>query len=150
MAKVRSIKDADGNVLDQVPPGYPGEIEGWRDMPAAGEIVLEAESERHAKQVIKVRLHSHMFLLSTSVVIVQVREDELERLQQEQDLKVIKQKQIAHQQEYKEQLEKKRQMGRFRMKPRGPRPKEYTEGRSINLFCILYFYIKKIFYYYFR
>jgi len=65
MAKVRSIKDADGGVLDQVPPGHPAEIEGWRDMPAAGEIVLEAESEKHAKQVIKVGLHSHslMFLL---------------------------------------------------------------------------------------
>lgn len=54
MAKVRSMKDADGKILDKVPPGYSVEIDGWRDLPASGEVVLEAEHEREAKQVIKV------------------------------------------------------------------------------------------------
>lgn len=56
MAKVRTLKNADGVELSEVPPGYPAEIDGWRALPNAGEIVLQAESEKYAKQVIKVCL----------------------------------------------------------------------------------------------
>lgn len=50
LAKVRVLRDANGEKLEKVPPGYPTEIEGWRDLPPAGEQVLEVESERRARK----------------------------------------------------------------------------------------------------
>ncbi|XP_050305468.1 translation initiation factor IF-2, mitochondrial [Anthonomus grandis grandis] len=119
MGKVRTIKDADGREMDAVPPGYPAEIDGWKELPGAGEIVLEAESERVARQVIKLR----------------EEEQELKRL--EQDLKVIEQKQEAHNQVYKEKLKRKRLMGWYRLKPEGPRQPEIQEVNGPPAFNII-------------
>ncbi|XP_066142898.1 translation initiation factor IF-2, mitochondrial isoform X2 [Euwallacea fornicatus] len=118
MAKVKSIKDADGRILDQVLPGYSAEIDGWKELPAAGDVVLEAKSEKEAKIVIK------------------FREDALEQKKLEEDLKVIKQKQEMHDKEYKQYLKEKRLSGRFKMRRQGPRQKEIAEddgSPSINV-----------------
>jgi translation initiation factor IF-2 len=37
--------DEKGQVLDEAPPGSPVEIIGWRDLPSAGEVILECGSE---------------------------------------------------------------------------------------------------------
>ncbi|CAH1126569.1 unnamed protein product [Ceutorhynchus assimilis] len=112
MAKVRSLKDADGKSLDKVSPGYPVEIDGWRDLPAAGDIVLEAESEKEARLVIK------------------FREAEAEKKKQLEDLKIIEQKQEVHKRNYKEHLKHKRSLGRYRMKQEGPRKPEIDEDNG--------------------
>ncbi|XP_066262644.1 translation initiation factor IF-2, mitochondrial [Euwallacea similis] len=109
MAKVRSIKDADGRILDQVSPGYPAEIDGWKVLPAAGDVVLEAKSEKDARIVIK------------------FREDDLEQKKLEEDLKIIKQKQEMHDNKYQQYLKEKRQLGKFKMRRQGPRQKEIAE-----------------------
>ncbi|VEN34226.1 unnamed protein product [Callosobruchus maculatus] len=106
MAKVRALKDADSKLLSEVPPGYPAEIEGWRDLPQAGEQVLEVESEKRAREVIR------------------FREDQKEKEKSETELKAIEQKMQQHEREYKERLEMKRRLGRYRMKPDGPRKPE--------------------------
>lgn len=41
--------------IDIVTPGMPTEILGWRELPSAGEIALEVESEKKANSVIKYR-----------------------------------------------------------------------------------------------
>lgn len=55
MAKVRLLRDDKGEILKEVTPGYATEIEGWKDLPPAGELVLEVESEKRAKEAIRFR-----------------------------------------------------------------------------------------------
>lgn len=55
MAKVRLLRNDKGEILKEVTPGYPTEIEGWKDLPPAGELVLEVESEKRAKEAIRFR-----------------------------------------------------------------------------------------------
>lgn len=123
MAKVRNLKDHDGKILNEVPPGYPAEIEGWRDLPPAGEIVLEVESEKRAREVIRVR----------------ERKKSLE--QQEKDAVVIAKKEEDHLREYKEKLQLKRKLGRFKLKREGPRKPEIEKGKSMeeNVLRFLFF-----------
>lgn len=44
-AKVRGLFDHNGQPLNEVEPGNPVEILGWRELPLAGDIILEVESE---------------------------------------------------------------------------------------------------------
>ncbi|XP_049818285.1 translation initiation factor IF-2, mitochondrial isoform X2 [Aethina tumida] len=112
MAKVRTLRDADGKQLQSVSPGYPVEIEGWRDLPSAGEQVLQVESERRARDVIK------------------TREEQKNLEQQEEVLQVIEQKREQHDREYKEKLEMKRKMGRYKLKREGPRQPEISRDNN--------------------
>ncbi|ODQ64423.1 hypothetical protein NADFUDRAFT_83897 [Nadsonia fulvescens var. elongata DSM 6958] len=54
--KVRSIKDDKGKILKQADPGAPVEIIGWKDLPEAGDEVLQSKTENEAKQAINNRL----------------------------------------------------------------------------------------------
>lgn len=112
MGKVRLLRNASGEIEKEVTPGYPAEIEGWKDLPPAGELVLEVESEKRAKEAIRVR----------------VRKKQME--QQEKDAKVIAEKEQQHLIEYKEKLALKRKLGRFKLKREGPRKPEieWDEG----------------------
>ncbi|KAF7266698.1 hypothetical protein GWI33_019990 [Rhynchophorus ferrugineus] len=109
IAKVRSLRDADGKPLEQVPPGYPAEIDGWRELPSAGELALEANSEKEARQVVKYRM------------------TKMELQKSLEEARVIEQKREIHLKEYKHRLELKRKAGRYRMRPEGPRKSEYQE-----------------------
>lgn len=110
MAKVRLLKDAEGKQLTHVGPGYPAEIEGWKDLPPAGEVVLEVESEKRAKEAIRVR----------------IRKKQLEK--QEKDAVFITAKEEQHLREYKQQLQLRRKMGRFKLRREGPRKPEIEKG----------------------
>lgn len=44
-AKVRSMFDDQGKPIQQAPPSTPVEIVGWKDLPNAGDEILEVESE---------------------------------------------------------------------------------------------------------
>ncbi|XP_060537272.1 translation initiation factor IF-2, mitochondrial isoform X2 [Cylas formicarius] len=117
-ARVRLLRDASGQVLQSVTPGNPVEIEGWRDLPPAGELILEVENEGLAKDVIK------------------FREKLLEQKKLEEDEKIIKQKREEHDLAYREQLEKKRKLGRRRLKREGPRQPEFIKENgppSLNI-----------------
>jgi translation initiation factor IF-2 len=43
--RVKRMRSDDGSVLDKVTPSEPAEILGWKELPVAGDLVLEAESE---------------------------------------------------------------------------------------------------------
>lgn len=125
MGKVRTIRDADGKMLNKVHPGYPAEIDGWKDIPTPGDQILEVETEKQAREV------------------TALREELLEQEKAQKDMEIINDKREQHQQVYKELLEKKRRMGRFKLKREGPRKPEIEEGevsgfllRYSNLFCI--------------
>lgn len=54
-AKVRGMFDHNNQPIDVVTPGMPTEILGWRELPAAGDIVLEVDNEKKANLVLRHR-----------------------------------------------------------------------------------------------
>ncbi|OJD14992.1 translation initiation factor IF-2 [Emergomyces pasteurianus Ep9510] len=55
-AKIRTLKNEAGIVINEALPGTPVEVDGWKEQPQAGNEVLEATSEQQAKSVIEYRL----------------------------------------------------------------------------------------------
>ncbi|KAJ3091365.1 hypothetical protein HK102_000823 [Quaeritorhiza haematococci] len=53
--KVRMMSDENGRSLQTAGPSVPCEIMGWKTLPVAGDLVLEAENEDLAKKVIESR-----------------------------------------------------------------------------------------------
>lgn len=104
-AKVRGIFDHTGQLLECATPGTPVEIIGWRELPSAGDVILEVESEKKAHSVIHYRQSKSLTEKAIS------------------DLEVIQKKEEAHNAEYQEKLTKRRATGVFRPKL-GNRPKE--------------------------
>lgn len=121
MSKVRTIKDADGRQLSQVSPGYPAEVDGWKDLPPAGEIILEVENEKQAKAALRARQ------------VKKLKEKEKE------DAVIISAKEEQHLREYREKLKLKRSLGRGRLKPTGPRKSEMRtdEGGTAELNLVI-------------
>ncbi|XP_068088647.1 translation initiation factor IF-2, mitochondrial [Hyperolius riggenbachi] len=50
--KVRLMFDENNTALNDVKPSMPVEIVGWKDLPSAGEEILEVESEQRAREVV--------------------------------------------------------------------------------------------------
>ncbi|CAK4034883.1 Translation initiation factor IF-2, mitochondrial [Lecanosticta acicola] len=55
-ARVRTLKNEGGQTVDEVGPGMPVEVDGWKDQPIAGDEVLQARSEQKATDVVEFRL----------------------------------------------------------------------------------------------
>uniref|UniRef100_A0A8C5RU90 Mitochondrial translational initiation factor 2 n=1 Tax=Laticauda laticaudata TaxID=8630 RepID=A0A8C5RU90_LATLA len=86
-AKVRLIFDDSGKIMENASPGLPTEIVGWKEVPAAGEEILEVESEQRAHEVVEWRNY--------------VKQQEKIKKDQE----IIEEKQRAHQEVYKKKRE---------------------------------------------
>ena len=54
-AKVRQLASGDGQILTSAGPGTPIEVTGWKDLPEAGDEVLEAQNEEDAKRAVENR-----------------------------------------------------------------------------------------------
>lgn len=54
-AKIRHLRSEAGVEIDEAPPGTPVEILGWKDLPAAGDQVLQAPDEGRAKDAVEYR-----------------------------------------------------------------------------------------------
>ena len=79
-ARVRTLHNEAGVVVDSAGPGTPVEIDGWKDQPAAGDEVLQAEDEQHARSVIAIRLEAaERIKMATDMTAV----NEARRLEQE-------------------------------------------------------------------
>ena len=55
-ARIRSLRNEAGTELAEAPPGTPVEVMGWRELPDAGEQVLQAPDEGKAKTAVDYRL----------------------------------------------------------------------------------------------
>lgn len=104
-AKVRGLFDHTGRPLDAAPPGTPVEILGWRELPDAGDTILEVDTERRAHAVIAHR---------------QAR-SQTERSGDE--VAAIRAKEEQHNAAYRAQREARRQAGGRRLRL-ATRPKE--------------------------
>ncbi|KAF3066423.1 Translation initiation factor IF-2, mitochondrial [Daldinia childiae] len=54
-AKIRHLRNEAGLEIDEAPPGTPVEILGWKDLPAAGDQVLQSPDEGRAKIAVEYR-----------------------------------------------------------------------------------------------
>jgi translation initiation factor IF-2 len=55
-ARVKTLKNEAGVSVEQVGPGIPVEVDGWREQPVAGDEVLQAPDEQRASDVAELRL----------------------------------------------------------------------------------------------
>ena len=51
MCKVRALFNEKDQRIKQAPPGTPVEITGWKDVPSAGDIVLQVETDVSTAEV---------------------------------------------------------------------------------------------------
>ena len=58
-AKIRHMRNEAGMEIEEAPPGTPVEIFGWRDLPAAGDQVLQAPDEGKARSAVEYREGLH-------------------------------------------------------------------------------------------
>jgi translation initiation factor IF-2 len=114
-AKVRGMFDEHGSPLLKAGPSTPVEVIGWRELPSAGDAIYEVESEKFAKSVIDSRIQEELKEKAKS------------------DSVVIQQKTQQHLTNYKAMLAEKRRLGRFRLKPTGPRTKQFIPDDTIRL-----------------
>jgi translation initiation factor IF-2 len=112
-AKVRALFDHTGQPIDQAMPGTPVEILGWRDLPVAGDDIIEVETEKVAGSVMRWRQTQSL----------------RERAESESD--EIKRKQTEHDEKYKAERDARRKIGKYKVRRVGPRPKEYIEDNSV-------------------
>ena len=79
-ARVRSLRNEAGVQVASAGPGTPVEIDGWKDQPAAGDEVLQANDEQHARSVVDIRLQAaERVQMATDITAV----NEARRLEQE-------------------------------------------------------------------
>ncbi|XP_064111315.1 translation initiation factor IF-2, mitochondrial-like [Macrobrachium nipponense] len=107
--KVRNMFSDSGKPLKDAPPATPVQIIGWRDLPAAGDLILEVESDRRANEVIDWR--------KQQLSVQKQKEAEI----------IIQERLNEHLKVYRKQLEERRMQGRRYGKRRGPREKESRE-----------------------
>ncbi|XP_013005535.1 translation initiation factor IF-2, mitochondrial isoform X4 [Cavia porcellus] len=87
-AKVRLMFDENGKTVHEAYPSMPVGIIGWRDLPSAGDEIIEVESEARAREVID------------------WRKFEQEQEKSKDDLKIIEEKRKEHQEAYQKVREK--------------------------------------------
>ncbi|NWX10724.1 IF2M factor, partial [Caloenas nicobarica] len=87
-AKVRFMFDENGKAVDAASPGVPVEIMGWKEVPSAGDEMLEVESEQRAHEVVAWRTYV----------------EQQEKVKK--DVEVIEAKQKEHRMEYEKKQQK--------------------------------------------
>ncbi|OPJ58926.1 translation initiation factor IF-2, mitochondrial [Patagioenas fasciata monilis] len=87
-AKVRFMFDENGKAVDEASPGIPVEIMGWKEVPSAGDEMLEVESEQRAHEVVAWRTYV----------------EQQEKVKK--DVEVIEAKQKEHRMEYEKKQQK--------------------------------------------
>ncbi|KAG8180805.1 hypothetical protein JTE90_008590 [Oedothorax gibbosus] len=105
-AKVRTMCNEHGKQLQEVTPGIPCQVLGWKSFPIAGEIILEANSEKHAREVVRYR--------------------ELKQMEEKalSDLEVIEKKAAVHRSKYQQERQDRLMRGRHRKERNYFRDKE--------------------------
>uniref|UniRef100_W8BPE8 Translation initiation factor IF-2, mitochondrial n=2 Tax=Ceratitis capitata TaxID=7213 RepID=W8BPE8_CERCA len=117
-AKVRGLFDHNGKPMTQAPPGTPVEILGWRELPLAGDIILEVESEKKAHSVLRWREH------------------EAKHHKAEEAIDEIRKKEEEHLTKYRAERDARRLAGKFRMRY-GPREKEIVDHDDVPRVSII-------------
>lgn len=116
--KVRAMFSDNGEPIQEAPPSTPAQILGWRELPSAGDVAIQVPSEKRANEIVEWRKKLKNY----------------EKLKEDQ--KIIDQKIKEHQEVYRQQLETKRKLGYYKLRPTGPRQKEIIDedtGPRLNI-----------------
>ncbi|XP_072491640.1 translation initiation factor IF-2, mitochondrial isoform X2 [Notamacropus eugenii] len=108
-AKVRLLFDENGKTISDACPSMPVEIIGWKDLPSAGDEILEVESEQRAREVVDWRKYAEA------------------QEKMKEDFKVIETKRKEHQDSHRRAREK---LGSLNWKERGYR--KYQEIKKLQ------------------
>lgn len=86
-ARIRTLRNEAGVLVDEATPGTPVQVDGWKEQPSAGSEVLQAPSEQKAKDAVAVRLEKvdNKKLSQDMEAINESRRVESERRQKELD-----------------------------------------------------------------
>lgn len=123
-AKVRFLFDENGQAVTEAGPSVAVEVVGWKELPSAGEIILEVESEQRAREVVEWRSY----------------EEEQQKLQEEQSAIELKQK--LHLEEYRKERaglshlswrQRKSALYRANKSKFAMRPSERTQSDELRL-----------------
>ncbi|XP_049640735.1 translation initiation factor IF-2, mitochondrial [Suncus etruscus] len=87
-ARVRLMFDENGKAVSEAGPSMPVGIVGWKDLPCAGDEILEVESEARAREVIDWRMYQQ------------------EQEKNKEDLKILEEKRKEHQEAHRKAREK--------------------------------------------
>lgn len=127
-AKVRFLFDENGRAVPEAGPSAAVEVVGWKELPSAGEVLLEVESEQRAREVVEWRSY----------------EEEQQKLQEEQS--VIELKQKVHLEEYRKERaglthlswrQRKSALYRANKTKYAVRPSERTQRDELSLPLII-------------
>ncbi|GIX89284.1 translation initiation factor IF-2, mitochondrial [Caerostris extrusa] len=118
-AKVRGMFDENGKQLTEVRPGMPVQVVGWKSWPAAGEIILEADSEKHAR------------------LVAEYREQKLMEEKMATDQIIIEKKAQMHYEKYYQERQARLMKGRHRKIRSSIREKESVEDPTPFLSFVL-------------
>lgn len=89
-ARIRSMRNEAGNIIEEATPGMPVVVDGWRDQPEAGSEVIQATSEQHAKDVTDYRNEKEDYqkLGQDMAAINEARKELIERRRREAEAEV--------------------------------------------------------------
>ncbi|XP_012679118.2 translation initiation factor IF-2, mitochondrial isoform X2 [Clupea harengus] len=127
-AKVRFLFDQNDQLMSEAGPGSPVQIVGWKELPSAGEEILEVESEQRAREVVEWRAYA----------------EEQDKLKEEQQ--AIEVKTREHQESYRREREslahlswrqRKAAMYRANKHRMSQRPSEKTESDQLTMPLII-------------
>ncbi|XP_011301783.1 translation initiation factor IF-2, mitochondrial [Fopius arisanus] len=111
-AKVRAMFDHGGAPVSEAKLSEAVQIIGWRELPFAGDEILEVQDEHRAS------------------VIIRHRQGQQAKTKALDALEIIEERRVAHDEVYKEQLAARRASGK-RTKIKGPRKKETEDDDGI-------------------
>ncbi|BEI82798.1 hypothetical protein CcaverHIS002_0306660 [Cutaneotrichosporon cavernicola] len=100
-ARVRTMTDSAGNPVGEAGPGTPVSVTGWRDVPIAGDQLLEAPSEAKAKSCIDNRLRDQQrkqLAEDAEVINIRRQEDRLRLEAERVEVKAAKEAGVSVQQ----------------------------------------------------
>ncbi|CAN8000254.1 unnamed protein product [Ixodes hexagonus] len=119
-AKVRAMFDEWGKPLQMAPPGVPAQVIGWKELPSAGDDIIEVESEKRAREV------------------VEWRQAQQRSEKDDAEYEAIQHKLQEHLEKYKAELDQRRALGQRRKRKRlSNREKEYTTDDTPRLPVIM-------------
>ncbi|KAF3985904.1 hypothetical protein FT663_02954 [Candidozyma haemuli var. vulneris] len=90
--RVRGMKDENGKTLKMAGPSTPVQIWGWKDLPQAGDQILQADSEKVCRKVVRNREERNNIIQQSKDIekINEMRQEELNELKRQEKINEYK------------------------------------------------------------
>lgn len=90
--KVRGMKDENGKTVKAAGPSTPVQIWGWKDLPQSGDQILEADSEKTCRKVVRNREERNTIIQQAKDIekINELRQEEVNELKRQEKINELK------------------------------------------------------------